>query len=171
MMTEPTSTAAPVRVIAFTGHRNIPAEHALHLPTLLERTLEKLIERGAREFRIGGAQGFDTVAALKVLELRERYPQLGLSLQLYLPCRDQTRGWSEAGCRAYAYVLERADGVRYESDAYTSGCMLARNRRMVNGSDLCLAYCTENRGGSFYTCTYALKNGVELINLADALNG
>ena len=159
-----------LRIVAFTGHRRIPEEHAWRLPALLEQTLEDLISKGAREFRAGGALGYDMVAALKVLELKEKHPTLPLTLQLYLPCRDQTRGWDAPSCRAYAYVLERADGVRYASEAYTSGCMLARNRHMIDGSDVCLAYCTKHRGGSFYTCTYALKKGVELINLADVLN-
>ena len=156
--------------VCFTGHRSIPEAHALRLPSLLEEQLRALIARGARNFRAGGALGFDTLAALKVLELREQMPEAGLRLDLYLPCRDQTRGWNEACCRAYDYVLDHADSFRYISEQYTSTCMLERDRRMVDGSDVCVAYCTRNQGGSFYTCTYALKKDVQLINLADQLS-
>jgi uncharacterized phage-like protein YoqJ len=152
--------------VCFTGHRNIAYEDAVRLPALLERVLIDLIERGATTFRAGGAMGFDTAAALKVLEFRETLP---IRLVLCLPCRDQTRGWSEAGCRAYRYILDRADEIHYTSDRYTSTCMLERDRALVDGSDVCVAYCTRNRGGSFYTCSYAVKRDVELINLADLL--
>ena len=157
----------PISVVCLTGHRDIPQKHVLLLPSLIEQHLTDLIARGACEVRAGGALGFDMVATLKVLELRERYPQLRLSL--CLPCRDQADGWLPSWQRAYRYILDRADAVHYEYERYAKGCMLARNRRLVEGSDVCLAYCTRNRGGSFYTCSYALQRGLELINLADGL--
>ncbi len=154
-------------IVCLTGHRNIPTEHALRLPALLEKEIYALIDRGAVEFRAGGAMGYDMVATLKLIEIKEQRPHI--KIRLCLPCRDQTRGWSEAACRAYRYILDRADEVSYTTEFYTSGCMLARDRELVEGSDVCLAYCTQNRGGSFYTCSYALKKGLELINLADQL--
>lgn len=160
---------SPITTVCFTGHRSIPAPHALRLPSLLDEQLRALIARGARNFRAGGAIGYDMVATLKLLELKEQLPELGLRLYLCLPCRDQTRGWDEQSCRAYRYILERADDIHYTAERYTQTCMLARDRRLVEGSDVCLAYCTRNRGGSFYTCSYAVKQGLELINLADML--
>jgi uncharacterized phage-like protein YoqJ len=154
-------------VVCLTGHRHIPAQHALLLPSLLEQHMLSLIDRGAVEFRAGGAVGFDMVATLKLLEIKERLPHI--RLRLCLPCRDQTKGWDEAGRRAYDYILARADEVSYTVDTYTPNCMLARDRQLVEGSDICLAYCTKNKGGAFYTCSYALKNDLELINLADEL--
>lgn len=159
-----------VQTVCFTGHRSIPAPHAWRLPSLLEEQLRALIARGARNFRAGGAIGYDMLAALKLLELKEQMPRCGLKLHLYLPCKDQTRGWDEPSRRAYRYILDRADDVRYTAEYYTRTCMLERDRQLVEGSDACLAYCTRNRGGSFYTCAYAVKRGVELINLADFLN-
>ncbi len=158
-----------IRTVCFTGHRDIVAADAVRLPSLLEEQLGALIARGARIFRAGGAIGFDMLAALKVLELRERMPNAGIQLHLCLPCKDQTRGWDEPSCRAYRYILERADNVHYTAEVYTRTCMLDRDRRLVDGSDVCVAYCIRNRGGSFYTCSYALKRDVELINLADLL--
>ena len=89
----------PISVICLTGHRDIPSAHALLLPSLVEQQLRALIARGATEVRAGGALGFDMIATLKVLELKEEFPALRLSL--CLPCRDQTRGWKESWCRAY----------------------------------------------------------------------
>lgn len=154
-------------IVSLTGHRQIPSEHALLLPALLEKHMLLLIERGAVEFRAGGAIGYDMVATLKLIEIKERLPHI--RLRLCLPCRDQTRGWDEAGRRAYAYILAHADEIDYTAEHYTPTCMLERDRALVDGSDICLAYCTKNKGGAFYTCTYALKKDVELINLADEL--
>lgn len=153
-----------VSVVCLTGHRDIPINHMEQLPSIIERRLRELIARGAVEIRAGGALGFDMVATLKVLELKQEFPQL--TLTLFLPCRDQTKGWRESWCRVYDYILQRADRVHYETDAYTRGCMLARDRRLVEGSDVCLCYCTRRTGGTFYTCSYAKQQGLELINLA-----
>ncbi len=157
-----------IKTVCFTGHRDIPRDHAFALPRVLERELLDLIERGATVFRTGGAMGFDTVAALKVLELREIYPQI--ELELILPCRNQTERWSDADVRTYNHVLSRADRHKYLMETYVSGCMQERNRQLVQGSDVCVAYCYRNRGGTLYTMSYALKQGVEVINLAELLD-
>lgn len=153
--------------VCFTGHRQIPYADAVKLPALLEGVLIGLIGRGATVFRAGGAIGFDTVAALKVLELREKYPHI--RLELVLPCRNQTEHWEGAAVRTYRYILERADDARFLFDTYFDGCMLERDRRLVEGSDVCVAYCTRSRGGTAYTFAHALREGLEVINLNDLM--
>ncbi len=153
--------------VCFTGHRQITNADAVKLPGLLEQVLTGLVERGATVFRAGGAVGFDTVAALKVLDLKERYPHI--RLELILPCRNQTEFWEEAAVRTYRYVLEHADSVRFLFDTYFDGCMLERDRRLVEGSDVCVAYCKRSRGGTAYTFMHALRAGVEVINLNDLM--
>ena len=153
--------------VCFTGHRQIAYKDAVRLPSLLEQVLADLIERGATTFRAGGAMGFDTAAALKVLELRERYPHI--RLELILPCRNQTERWDGAAIRTYQYILERADSHRFLFDAYFDGCMLERDRKLVEGSDVCVAYCNRSRGGTAYTFTHALRAGLEVINLNDLM--
>lgn len=153
--------------VCFTGHRNIAREDAVRLPALLDGTLTDLIGRGATVFRAGGAIGFDTVAALKVLELRERYPHI--RLELILPCRNQTEYWEGTAVRTYQYILKRADSHLFLFDTYFDGCMLERDRRLVEGSDVCVAYCNRSRGGTAYTFTQALRAGLEVINLHDLM--
>ena len=156
-----------VRTVCFTGHRSIPREEALRLPALLEEVIGELCERGATTFRAGGAMGFDTLAALKVLDMKEKYPEI--RLELVLPCRDQTRGWDEISVKTYQYILSRADSHEFLFDTYFDGCMLTRDRRLVEGSDVCVAYCTRSRGGTAYTYTHALRQGLEAINLYDRM--
>ena len=147
------------KICCFTGHRHIPHDLIMQLPEKLDSLIDELIASGYREFRCGGAQGFDTIAALKVLEKKKTFGE-EIKLCLYLPCKDQTRGWSESAKRAYSMVLERADSVSYAAEAYNSGCMHARNRALVDGSDLCVAFCLSSSGGTAYTLLYAKKQGV-----------
>ena len=156
-------------ICCFTGHRKIDGDTLQGLSVLLDDVLDRLIADGVTVFRTGGAIGFDTLAALKVLEHRATCPTI--SLELYLPCRNQADGWSERSREYYEYILQNADRVEYLYDTYVKGCMLARNRHMVEGSQFCIGYCTSERGGSAYTLDYAKKNGVRVINLAHMLQG
>lgn len=151
------------KICMFTGHRIINAKHVSTLPKRLDDLLEALIAEGYTEFRAGGAIGFDTVAALKILEKKRKYGFI--KLHLFLPCHDQERSWRENARRAYYYVLKNADSMRYCSEEYYDGCMQKRNRQMVDGSDLCVAYCGSRKGGSAYTLAYAQKCGVKVVNL------
>ena len=151
--------------VCFTGHRTFSRAALATLPQLLDDALTELIRSGYDTFRTGGALGFDTMAALKVLELKARFPHV--RLHLYLPCRDQSRLWNVDEQHLYELILSRADDVHYTTDAYTKGCMLQRNREMIDGSAICIAYFDGHSGGTAYSCNYANRHGVKVINLAD----
>ena len=151
----------------FTGHRHIPAEKADEMLFQLNRTLDILIRSGVTLFRSGGAVGFDTVAALAVLEKKTQYPHI--SLEICVPCRDQASKWTSEEVAVYNQVLARADKVTVLNEKYTPYCMHQRNRYMVDGSDFCVAFLMSDRGGTAYTVDYAKKNGVKVINLVDIL--
>ena len=151
------------KICMFTGHRNINARHTNTLAESVDQLLEKLIEEGYTEFRTGGAVGFDTLVALKLLEKKRKYGFI--KLHLFLPCRDQDKGWKDNLRSVYHFVLEQADSIRYTSESYFSGCMHKRNREMVKGSELCVAYCGRTTGGTAYTVNYARKNGLRVINI------
>lgn len=150
-----------MKICAFTGHRNIPYADIISMPQKLGDIIEQLISEGVREFRCGGAQGFDTIAALKVLEAKKKNSDV--RLVLYLPCKDQARGWSDSAKAIYARIIELADGVTYTSELYKPGCMHARNRAMIEGADVCVAYCTSSHGGTAYTVEYAKSKGTKVI--------
>lgn len=157
----------PVQTVCFTGHRNISHEVATRLPELLEEVISDLCERGATTFRAGGAMGFDTLAALKVLDIKEKYPQI--RLELILPCRNQTERWDEISKKTYIYIMQKADHHRFLFESYFDGCMLERDRCLVEGSDVCVAYCARSQGGTAYTFACAVREGLEVINLHDML--
>ena len=156
------------KTVCFTGHRSIPGKDYARLYDLLQQTVEQLIRDGASIFRTGGALGFDTMAALCILNLRRQYPHI--RLELILPCPTQTEQWQESDVLLYEQIMERADIYRYVSQSYYTGVLQMRNRSLVEGADVCVAYLrTSNGGGAAYTAAYALKQGLELINLQDLL--
>lgn len=155
-------------VCCFTGHRQLPISRLWELAELMDRALSSVVHQGVTEFRTGGALGFDTLAALKVLDLRERYPDIRLSV--YVPCGDQDAKWSERDRAIYRGILKRADETVLLRESYTHGCMLERNRAMVDGSDVCIAFVTKDTGGSAYTVRYAQNKGIRVLNLANFLS-
>lgn len=154
------------KVCSFTGHREIPTDEAEAIKNKLRRTLVSLIkEEGVTLFIAGGALGFDTMAALEVLSLKEEYSEI--KLRLAIPCDSQAKGWSEKDTLVYEKIMSTADDVVYTSHEYIRGCMHIRNRYMVDNSDFCVAYMTKDSGGTAYTVKYAVKKGIPVINLSE----
>ena len=152
------------KICCFTGHRAIPASDALSLPSRIEEALCKLYEQGVREFRAGGAVGFDMIAALKVLSFRNSHPDVRLNL--ILPCRDQDARWGAHDRSAYQFTIAHADSVFYIRDTYTDECMHERNRALVSGAHFCVTYMNKSLGGTAYTVRLAERSGLQVINLS-----
>ena len=155
------------KTCCFTGHRDIPSGAYQLVVNKTEEMIERLIKKGYRYFGAGGALGYDTIAALTVLKFKEIYPDVRLIL--VLPCRNQTRGWSSEDVRIYENIKEQADKVVYISDEYTRGCMHKRNRYLVDNSSVCIAYLTNDKGGTAYTVDYAIKHSTTVFNIADRI--
>ncbi len=153
------------KTVCFTGHREVSPADRLLLKVRLRKTVETLIQQGFDRFVTGGALGFDTLAAQTVLAMKSLYPAIRLTL--VLPCRDQANGWSAANQRMYAAIRERADEVIYTAEQYSRGCMLTRNRRLVEESAVCVAYLNRPTGGTAYTVRYAKQNGLAVIHLSN----
>ncbi len=154
------------KTACFTGHRTLPEENLPEIAERLEKALIALIEQDYCYFGAGGALGFDTLAAQTVLRLRERYPQIRLIL--VLPCRSQTRGWSQADIDIYEEIKRRADKVTYTSENYFRGCMQKRNRHLVDNSSICICYLTKPTGGTAYTVNYARRCSLQILNIAQS---
>lgn len=148
----------------FTGHRFFSGSDRTLLIRDLRRLLPSLAASGVTEFICGGALGFDTLAAQEVLQLKNSFPDVRLSL--VLPCRTQADRWTEAQKAVYDSILERADETECLFDHYVNGCMQIRNRRMVDRADICIAYYTGRPGGTAYTVEYAKTQGVRILFLA-----
>ena len=161
-----TSSFTAEKACCFTGHRDIPAPFVPVLVRRLEKAIENLAAQDVLWFIAGGALGFDTLAALAVLRLRDtKLPHIRLLLAL--PCADQTAGWSAENVSLYEHIRAKADEVKVLSPHYFRGCMQVRNRFMVDNAAFCVCYLTKDAGGTAGTVRYAEKKGRTLISLAE----
>ena len=62
-----------------------------------------------------------------------------------------------------------ADEVVCLAPRYFNGCMMIRNRHMVDASSAVIAYLTEVNSGSAATVKYASRKNVPVINIAEKL--
>lgn len=85
-----------------------------------------------------------------------------------LPCRSQTRGWSQTDIDIYEEIKRRADKVTYTSENYFRCCMQKRNRHLVDNSSICICYLTKPTGGTAYTVNYAHRCGLQIFNIAQS---
>ncbi len=154
-------TAGPV--YPFSGYDETDTR-CISLKKTLAKEIVKLVDAGYTDFLSGMAEGTDTWAALAVLSLKEENP--ALKLHCVLPCEGQADGWSASAREIYFSIIEQADEVVYVSQEYREGCMLERNRYMVNHAACLLAvYNGEWRGGTAMTVRYARKLGRKIIIL------
>ena len=128
------------------------------------KVIRALYDRGYRCFLCGGATGFDALAASCVLQLR--HEKKDVLLCLAIPCKDQARGWSESELGLYQQHLREADHVFLLSPHYYAGCMLVRDRFMVDHAGFCVAYMEEPVGGTAFTVRCAVRKGLPVLNIA-----
>lgn len=155
---------------AFTGHRprSFPWKGDETAPgcALLKKTLAEqiklLADRGVTDWLSGMAQGVDLWAAEIVLDLKEKNP--ALRLHCILPHEGQERKWPASERERYHSILRQADEVIYVNREYHNGCMLERNRYLVEHSSVLLAvYNGTYRSGTGMTVRYAKRLGREVI--------
>jgi len=163
--TEKSTQIMKSHTACFTGHRRIPAADLPLLSKILEETIENLICQGVIYWGCGGAIGYDQMAGLAVLRLREKYPSV--KLIMVLPCHGQESKWSEKDKEAYRRLLAAADKTVYVSDTYDSGCMARRNFHLIEYSAYCVAYLKHEHSGTSQTVRLAREHGLTVINLAD----
>ena len=93
----------------FTGHRNLPIGQEEEIWKRVYARLEPLLEEGVRYFGVGGALGFDTLVAEKLLALRESRPQIRIIL--VQPFQGYQSRWTTAQQARAAAVEARVDKV------------------------------------------------------------
>ena len=148
----------------FTGHRNLPIGQEEEIWKRVYACLEPLLEEGVRYFGVGGALGFDTLVAEKLLALRESRPEIRIILVQPFPGY-QSR-WTPAQQARAAAVEARVDKVVICCQTPGREAFLARDRHLVDGSSCCIAWCTRTTGGTAYTLRYAQKQGLRVWNVA-----
>ncbi len=129
--------------VTFCGHAEIAQSD--NLRGWLISTIEPLIADGADTFYLGGYGAFDSLAAAVLRELKKTYPHIQIILVL-------------------AYLNRNTDTSGYDSTFYPEleevpprFAISKRNERMVEMSDVVVAYVTHGWGGAAKTLEYAKR--------------
>ena len=124
-----------------------------------------LLRRGSFDaFLCGMARGCDMYFAEAVLAARETFPQIRLTAMI--PCPTQPDAWPQAERARYARLLAACDAVCVLEPVYSDGCMLRRNRAMVDAAERVITvYDGGAAGGTAAAVRYAQRRGRELVRL------
>ena len=150
----------------FTGHRNIRPGEIKQIEERVRREVLDLIEKGVNTFYVGGAMGFDTLAAEVLLDLLSK-ENADIRIVSALPFPDWRDGWPDGEKQRQERIIRESDEVFYAARVHSRNAYLRRDREMVDRSGVCIAYCTRASGGTAYTVRYAMKNGLQVVNVAD----
>lgn len=148
------------KTCAFTGHRNL--NYPDYDPELLDRVVLNLIKNGCERFLCGMAMGFDLDAAQTVTKYKKQY---GVKLVACVPCPGQADKFPVKVRKLYGSIINQCDEVEVLSDSYYDGCMLSRNRYMIDNCDVLVSFLRKNRGGTYYTVNYARQKDIKIIEI------
>lgn len=153
------------KTCCFTGHRNIPKEREKEIAAQTAREVYRLVTAcGVRYFGIGGAVGYDTLAAKVLFWLRENaFPDI--KIILVYPFDGFTARWAPQQQEQFALLLPKYDKIVCVCSTASREAYLKRNRHLVDASAYCIAYCTQQYGGTAYTAAYAKAQGLAVIEV------
>lgn len=159
----------------FTGHRphRLPWREdewdprCLRLRDELDRQVRAAYDRGYRHFISGMARGGDLMFCEAVLRLKQERGDV--LLEAAIPFAGQAERWKRVQQERYRRILAQCDLETLVQQDYTPDCMARRNYYMVERSSLLIAlYDGTPSGGTCRTLLYALRRGLEVIELDPA---
>ncbi len=127
----------------------------------LYECMGELIEQGYTAFYDGMAQGCDIFFAEAVLMHKREHPDI--RLVSVVPYAGQEKRWSTEYQQRYRDILEKADEVIVVNSHYHRGCMMQRNRHMVDKSSLLVTVYAGESGGTKSTLQYAVAKGLTIL--------
>ena len=145
------------KTCAITGHRTL---YKGFNRERLKQILIRVIKGNFDTFLVGMAVGFDTECFKILLDLKKEYK---INLVACIPCESQALNFTLEQKNEYDYLLSCADQKVLISKEYVKGCMLKRNKFMVDNCSGLIAYYKKETGGTASTVRYALKTNIPII--------
>ena len=143
--------------VSFIGHREIPVSR--DLDERLEADIFELIRtKEYVEFYVGRNGDFDILVASIIKRVQKKLREDNNSLILVIPYVLKDMEYYE---KYYDEIIYPVEGVHFKS------AITARNRWLVENSDLLLAYVSKSEGGAATCLKYAQKQGIKIKNYAD----
>ena len=100
------------RTCCLTGHQVIMPWEEKKILTKLRYQVDILLRRGYLYFGVGGARGFDMLAAEYLLDLRTRYKKQ-IRIISVLPYPDYRKEWNDRDTVRQGVIMRRSDKVVY----------------------------------------------------------
>ena len=156
---------------AFSGHRpeKLPwggdesDPRCLALKIQMEKELRRLCEKNVGHFICGMARGTDLYFLEILLKLRNEF---NFTIEAAIPCPRQELLWPQQEQQRFLHLIGQVDSVFCCEERYSEGCMLRRNRYMVDRADILLTvYDGTPRSGTGATVAYAKQREIEVIPL------
>ena len=138
-------------IVTFCGHSKIADKETVRKRLTAE--ISELLLDGYRKFYLGGYGDFDNLAAAVLSELKEVYPDM--ERLLIIPYIDRE------------YNTAQYDGTMYPplENVPKRFAISRRNKWMVDQASVVIAYVDHDWGGAAKTLEYAVKKGLQIINL------
>lgn len=150
-----------VYTVSFFGHRRI------YNQLRLDRTLDEFIIRLLKEHRyveflVGRDGDFDQLVSSAIKRCQREYGHNNSSHVWVMPYPTSFFRDNEQACYDYYDEIEICE----ESSAkHFKAAFQARNKHMVDRSDLVVFYVETDEGGAHQTMRYAIAQGKECLNL------
>lgn len=165
-------------IISITGHRpnGLPKEYGYNLNneawTKLKEYIEVTIEECYKyatpneELTLvtGMALGVDTIFWKVAAKLRKS--NKNIKIEAAIPFIGQEKKWKEESQKQYKQMLSESDKVTIVSEGgFAKYKMMARNRYMVNKSDIVIAVICKETGGTAQCVKYAKEHNKVVIEI------
>lgn len=152
------------KTCCFTGHRELPVTQIPAIRDRTERCVRLLYNNGVRYFGVGGALGYDTLAAQLLLRLRQDELK-DIRVILVYPFEGFTDRWDAVNQHLYDRLLPYYDKTVCVSQTPSREAYLERDRHLVDASAYCIGYCVKDSGGTAYTMRYARTKRLTVYNV------
>ena len=153
--------------VSLFGHRFIDEHNAVEskLRELLRIVMQK--ESGEVEFLVGRNGDFDLMAASVIRKLKKETGNENVFLALVLPYETAELRNNTEAFESYYDSIEICEASAESNFKYA---IVARNRDMIDRSDMVIVYVKNESGGAYQALKYAEKNQNRIINLYNAQN-
>lgn len=153
--------------VSLFGHRIIEDYNAVEskLYELLRIVMQK--ESGEVEFLVGRNGDFDLMAASVIRKLKKEIGNDNIFLTLVLAYETAELRNNTESFENYYDSIEICEA---SADCNFKYAIVARNRDMVDRSDMVVAYVKNESGGAYQALKYAEKNQKRIINLYHTQN-
>ena len=154
-------------IVSLFGHRiiedHITVESKLY--ELLRIVIQK--ENGEVEFLVGRNGDFDLMAASVIRKLKKETGKDNVFLTLVLPYQTAELRDNTEAFESYYDSIEICEA---SADCNFKYAIVARNRDMIDRSDMVVVYVKNESGGAYQALKYAEKNQKRIINLYHTQN-